>query len=126
MPIIEASDSCQSRVGKEFMQAAPVPVQWSFGEPGIARERLSPIGLPPPRPRRTAANQHADQRRRQATGAGGAQSGWQSSRLRDHEAAPDASLAITIAAAGADDMVLDEPLQRFLRQGQRPLDPGGV
>ena len=56
----------------------------------------------------------------------GAQSGGQSGDLRDDQAAPDAGARIAVAAARADDVVLDEPLQRLLRQGQRPLDAGGV
>ena len=77
--------------------------------------------------RRAAAHQRADRakttsRRR----ADGAQPGRQPGGLRDDQAASDAGARLAVAAARADDVVLDEPLQRLLRQGQRPLDAGRV
>ena len=43
---------------------------------------------------------------------------------RDGQAAPDARALLAGAAARADDLVLDEPLQRLLGQGLGALDPG--
>ncbi len=76
--------------------------------------------------RRAAADQHAHERRRQAEGTRCDQPSGQSGDLRDDEAAPDACPRIALATARADDVVLDEPFQRLLRQGQHPLDPGGI
>ena len=78
-------------------------------------------------PRRAAAHQRPAERRRRSSKARMALNQVERpGRVRDGEAPPDARARVAVAAARADDLVLDEPLQRVLGQGQRPLDARGV